>query len=108
MKYRQNTHDAPERPSAADAAPTRIPIIDERGNERGHTSGLGATAATVARFGVHNAKLKKIGGKPVWQGESGAFGRRRAEIKLQQQRATDRGSVSFNPTKPVTSARPKR
>ena len=50
--------------------PTYIPIIDERGNQRGHVHGLKASEATIARFGVRNAKLKKINGKLTWVGKT--------------------------------------
>jgi hypothetical protein len=105
-------YDAPDRkskPAPIGALPPgAIPIIDEHGNRRGHVSGSKATAATVSRFGVHNAKLGKRNNKPAWIGESGTFNRRRAELKLQAQRTVAKGSVTKTPTKPALARRPER
>jgi hypothetical protein len=105
-------HDAPDRPKAKQIIgalpPGAIPILDERGNRRGHVSGHKASAATIARFGVHHARLRKISGKPAWVGESNPFNRRRAELKLQQQRTIAKGSVTRTPTKPALAIRPER
>jgi hypothetical protein len=108
MKYRQHTHDAPIRPKSADVV-TRIPIVDERGQERGHVHGLGASEATIrSKFGIANAKLKRISGKLTWAGESGANTLRRQQINREQRVKANKGSVSFKPSPPQTSARPKR
>jgi hypothetical protein len=107
-------HDAPDRPKAKQIIgalpPGAIPILDEHGVRRGHVSGHKASAVTVARFGVHHARLRKISGKPVWIGEGAASinNRRHAELKLQQQRAIAKGSVTTTPTKPALARRPER
>lgn len=47
----------------------RIPIVDHKGNMRGHV-GHSATQATVARFlGRHGAKLGKHEGRTAWIGD---------------------------------------
>jgi hypothetical protein len=107
-KYRVSRHDAPERPKLADVAPTYIPIIDEHGNQRGHVHGLKASEVTVARFGVRNAKLKKINGTLTWAGEASANTLRRQEINRAQRVKANRGSVTFKPTKPDRAVRPER
>jgi len=108
MKYRVGRHDAPDRPKPADVAPSFIPIIDERGNQRGHVHGLKASQATIARFGVHNARLKKIGGQLTWAGEASANTLRRAELSQAQRVKANKGSVSFKPTRPDKAVRPER
>jgi len=108
VKYRVSRHDAPERPKAADVPPSYIPIIDERGNQRGHVHGLKASQATVARFGVRNAKLKKIDGKLTWAGEASANTLRRQEINRAQRVRENKGSVTFKPTRPDKAVRPER
>jgi hypothetical protein len=45
----------------------RIPIYDSKKRLRGHC-GPNLLASGVTRFGVHNPKLKKVGGKPAWVG----------------------------------------
>jgi len=107
-KYRVSRHDAPERPKPADVPPSYIPIIDERGNQRGHVHGLKASEATIARFGVRNAKLKKINGKLTWAGESNANTLRRQEINRAQRVKANKGSVSVHPTRPDKAIRPER
>lgn len=113
MRYRQG-HDAPapRKPKAITPGalpPGAIPIIDSAtGARRGHVSGPKASAVTVARFGIHNAKLGKRDGKPAWIGDTGAFNRRRAELRLQQQRTIAKGSVTRTPTKPALARRPER
>ncbi len=48
----------------------RIPVIDHKGNMRGHV-GKTATAATVARFtGRYGAKLGKHEGRTAWLGDA--------------------------------------
>jgi hypothetical protein len=108
VKYRVSRHDAPERPKAADVPPSYIPIIDERGNQRGHVHGLKASEATIARFGVRNAKLKKIDGKLTWAGEASANALRRQEINRAQRVRENKGSVTFKPTRPDKAVRPER
>lgn len=107
-KYRVSRHDAPERPKAADVRPSYIPIIDERGNQRGHVHGLKASEATIARFGVRNAKLKKIDGKLTWAGEASANTLRRQELSRAQRVKENKGSVTFKPTRPDKAVRPER
>jgi hypothetical protein len=103
--------DAPERKPKADPISTLPPggiaIIDERGNRRGFVHGK-ASEATVARFGVRNAKLTKINGKLTWAGESDAFTRRRQELQRTQRVKNNKGSVSFHPTRPDKPTRPER
>jgi hypothetical protein len=108
VKYRTSRHDAPDRPKAADVTPSYIPIIDEHGNQRGHVHGLGASEATVARFGVRNAKLKKINGTLTWAGEASANTLRRQELNRAQRVKNNKGSVSFKPTRPGKAVRPER
>ena len=113
-KYRTNTHDAPIRtPAAPKEKPGTLPahriaVVDEQGNRRGHVGRLASEALVNSHFGVRNARLKKINGKHVWAGESGAFNQRRAAIKLQQQRTIAKGSVTKSPTKPALAIRPER
>jgi hypothetical protein len=103
--------DAPERKPKADPISTLPPggiaIIDERGNRRGFVHGK-ASEATVARFGVRNAKLKQIGGKPVWAGDDNASARRRQELQQAQRVKANKGSVTFKPTRPDKPVRPER
>jgi len=112
--FRKSSYDAPDRlpltvaVTGGELPAHRIAVIDQQGNRRGHVSAKTGSAATALRMGVKNARLKKIDGTLSWAGEASGNIRRRAEIKLQQQRGTAKGSVSFNPTKPETSARPKR
>jgi len=49
--------------------PSRIPIFDAQGRRRGHV-GHKASAATVARFGVHNAKLGTRNNRVAWIGKT--------------------------------------
>lgn len=112
VKYRTG-HDAPEprKPKIVkpgELPPGRIPIIDgNTGARRGHV-GHTASEATVARFGVRNPKLGKRDGKLAWIGEADAFNRRRQEISRAQRVKENKGSVTFKPTAPETSARPRR
>jgi hypothetical protein len=48
---------------------TRIPIFDNKGRLHGHV-GKKATAVTVGRFNVRNAKLGKKDGRTAWIGEA--------------------------------------
>jgi hypothetical protein len=107
-KFRVSGHDAPERKPLAKRPPTYVPILDENGSHRGHVHGLKATEATVSRFGVTNAKLKKVDGQLAWQGEAGATARRRQEINRAQRVKANKGSVSFKPTRPDKAVRPER
>jgi hypothetical protein len=107
-------HDAPDRkPKVVKVGalpPGAVPIFDEHGVRRGHVSGSKATAATVSRFGVHDARLGKRNNAPAWigTGESNSFNRHRAELKLQAQRTIAKGSVTKRPTKPALAVRPER
>jgi len=111
-KYRVSANDAPARPSVKPldkpgALPGNlIPIIDAKGN-RGHV-GFKASAATVARFGVRNAKLKTVDGKLSWVGDASANTLRRQEINRAQRVKANKGSVSFKPTRPDKAVRPER
>jgi hypothetical protein len=105
--------DAPERkpkvePVGQALPPHAIAIVDETGARRGFVHGNKASEATVARFGVRNAKLTKVNGKLTWAGESDAFTRRRQELQRTQRVKANKGSVSFNPTKPDKPTRPER
>lgn len=56
-------------PEAGHPPLNRIPIVDHKGNMRGHV-GHSATQATVARFlGRHGAKLGKHEGRVAWIGD---------------------------------------
>jgi hypothetical protein len=74
-KFRKGP-DAPDRPpvKSLDKPGTSLPRgaipIYAGGVRRGHVSGNKATAATVTRFGVRNAKLGKVDGKTAWIGEN--------------------------------------
>jgi hypothetical protein len=70
--------------------------------------GLKATEATVARFGIKNAKLKKIDGKLSWAGEASANTLRRQELQHAQRVKANKGSVTKTPTKPALAIRPER
>jgi len=107
-QFRESQYDGPKRPKVADVPPTYIPIIDENGNQRGYLHGLKSSEATVSRFGVHNAKLKKIDGKLTWAGEASANTLRRQQINRAQRVKANKGSVSFKPTKPDKAVRPER
>jgi hypothetical protein len=104
-KFRKSQYDAPARPKPAEVAPVYVPVLDQHGNQRGHVHGLKSSAATVSRFGVRDAKLKKINGAHVWQGTTAP---RRADGRHAQNVRTAKGSVTRHPTKPETAARPKR
>jgi hypothetical protein len=107
MSFRKSAHDAPERTKPADVAPSYIPILDEHGNQRGHVHGIKSSEATVSRFGVRDARLKKIKGVGLaWQGISGR-GSINADKRTAQLRQA-KGSTTRHPTKPKTTARPKR
>lgn len=103
-----------------------IPIFDHEGNHRGHV-GPKATSAVVSRFiGQHGAKLGKKDGKTAWIGPKPpppkppqvdptavAVAETQAkhgpqEHKLAIELSQAKGSVTKTPTKPQTSARPKR
>lgn len=56
----------------------RIGIFGPNGECHG-TVGHRATAATVRRFGVANAELKKVRGRYEWHGQSAPIRRRRVE-----------------------------
>jgi hypothetical protein len=105
MTFRKSAYDAPARPKAADVAPSYIPILDENGNQRGHVHGLKSSEATVSRFGVHDARLTKRKGVLAWRGTSAPA---RPDGRHAQNVRTAKGSVTRNPTRPETSARPKR
>lgn len=62
-------YGAAKRRAHVNEAPAgRIGIIDRDGHYRGHV-GPRASQATVARFGVRGAKLKRVKGKQCWIGE---------------------------------------
>jgi hypothetical protein len=104
-KYRTSAHDAPVRQKPADVIPSYIPILDENGNNVGHVHGLGAKNPGP-RFGIRDATLKKVKGVGLaWQGTSAAG---RADARHAQAVRTAKGSVTKNPTRPETTARPKR
>ncbi len=113
MAFRQNTHDAPVRPSSkpidppGTLPPSRIPVLDLKGNRRGHV-GFKAGPSVAERFGVHNAKLVKIDGKLAWAGEASANARRRQEHQQAARVKANKGSVTKTPTKPALAIRPER
>jgi hypothetical protein len=108
-----------------DALPdNRVPIYDHKGRMRGHV-GHKASSATVSRFiGLHGAKLGKKDGRDAWLGPKPpapkkpkvdptavAVAETQAKHGPQEHKVSieiAKGSVSKNPTKPQTSARPKR
>jgi hypothetical protein len=108
-KYRTHTHDVlPQtavkpKPGLPDGA---IPIFDHQGRRRGHVSGSKASEATVRRFGVVDAKLGTKDGKPAWVGTEP--NKQKLDSKHLSQVRQAKGSVSKNPSPPVTTARPKR
>jgi hypothetical protein len=112
-KFRKGA-DAPDRPpvKSDDKPGTSLPRgaipIYAGGVRRGHVSGNKATAATVARFGVRNAKVGTVDGKPAWVGENDADVRRRQELQRAQRVKNAKGSVSFHPTRPDKPTRPER
>lgn len=57
-------------PTPGELPSSRIPIYDAKGRRRGHV-GRSASEATVARFGVTDAKLGKKDGRDAWIGGSG-------------------------------------
>lgn len=58
-----------ERKRKSGEVPTnRIPIVDHKGNLRGHV-GHTATEATVARFVGRGATLEKENGRLTWKGK---------------------------------------
>lgn len=114
--------------------PHHIPIFDHKGRHRGHV-GPKATAATVSRFtGQHGSKLSTKDGKPAWispppsppkpdhadptavavaaqnvQGKIAiAEHQSAAKHKLAIELNQAKGSATKTPSKPETSARPKR
>lgn len=112
-RYRTHTHDAPEPRPLTPADPpgtppkNRIPILNQHGERKGHV-GHRASEATVARFGVRNAKLTTVGGRPAWVGRDDFGARRQAAVKRLHDLRAAKGSVTKHPTKPETTARPKR
>jgi hypothetical protein len=105
-KYRESRHDAPARKPVAERPPTYVPILDQLGNHRGHVHGLNAPTVPE-RFGVHNAQLKKVDGRTVWQGTAGPTSGR-GSAKLAKQLTAAKGSVTKRPTKPALAVRPER
>jgi hypothetical protein len=112
-KFRISPNDAPDRlpltvePTGGALPAHRVPVIDQHGNRRGHVSAKTGSASTALRFGVKNAKLVQRDGGAGWQGEVGPTSGHGA-AKLAQQRRQAKGSVTRHPTKPETSAHPKR
>lgn len=111
-KFRVSANDAPERlpltvkATGGELPAHRVPVLDQHGNRRGHVSARTGSEATALRFGVRNAKLVKRDG-PAWQGQVGpTSGRGTAKLATQLKQA--KGSATRNPTRPETSARPKR
>jgi hypothetical protein len=89
------------------------PKGDGKGRRHRGTVGPKATAATASRFnGRHGSKLGTgpDGKTPAWLAptlaEISAPGR--TDAKLTAQRRQARGSATSHPTKPETTARPKR
>lgn len=80
-KYRTDGRDVapkikkPEDTKPGELPPSRIPIYDAKGRRRGHV-GRKASEATVARFGVSDAKLGKKDGRDAWLGSNviGGYG----------------------------------
>jgi hypothetical protein len=108
MRYRKNTHDAPERPKPAEVAPSYIPILDQNKNQVGHVHGL-KSKNPAPRFGIHNATLKKIRGIGLaWQGTTAQPSRGQADGRHAKDVRTAKGSVTRHATPPETSTRPKR
>ena len=119
----------PDKPEDAPGTlhPHHIPIFDHKGRHRGHV-GPKATAATVARFtGQHGSKLGKVDGKIAWispppppppkpqvDPTAVAVAEKQANAKPQTHKLEvsvkqAMGSASKKkPTKPETTARPKR
>jgi hypothetical protein len=60
----------PKRIKPGAVKPGHVGIYDHKGNLRGHLHGPGGSAATVERFGVHNAKLQRVRGASAWVGEA--------------------------------------
>lgn len=99
-KYRVSKYDAPEPIKKKSAEKpgklpeSRIPIYDAKGRRRGHV-GRKASEATVARFGVTNAKLGKKDGRDAWLGSNviGGYGSAQNK-KLAKSLRASKGSVS--------------
>jgi len=113
MIFRKSQYDAPERlPTKVEATggelPShRVPVIDQHGNRHGHVSARTGSEATARRMGVHDAKLVQHGKGKAWQGQVGpTSGHGAAKLATQLKQA--KGSTTKHPTKPETSARPKR
>jgi hypothetical protein len=111
MSFRTG-HDAPEprkppKIKPGELPPNRVAVVDSKGNRVGHV-GFKAGPSVAARFGVRNAKLKQIGGKPVWAGDDNASARRRQELQQAQRVKANKGSVTFKPTRPDKPVRPER
>jgi len=113
-KFRTHTRDIAPEPSVKPKAkpgelpPNRIPVLDHKGRRRGHVGYL-ASESTVRRFGI-DAKLGTKDGRPAWIGSTpeGSARTVRRDGKHDAQVKQAQGSVSKNPSPPVTSARPKR
>ena len=106
---------------------SRIPIYDHKDRMRGHV-GPKATSVTVARFtGQHGSKLGKRDGREAWisppppppkkpradPAAAVVAAKTQASAKPQEHRLAielkqAKGSVTKTPTKPETTARPKR
>jgi hypothetical protein len=86
-RFRVSAYDAPVRPKLADVAPKYVRILDENGNQRGHLHGMKSSAVSVSRFGVHDAKRKKINGETVWQGRTAAAPQASGKITAQREQA---------------------
>ncbi len=109
-QFRKSQYDAPVPPAPKEIAPTYVPILNEHGSQVGHVHGTNSEATVNGRFGIQNAKLKKINGQTVWQGQArtSPSQRRAAVAKLTQQRVIAKGSVTRSPTKPSLARRPER
>lgn len=105
--------DAPDRRSVVplgkpgELPRNRIPIFNQNGVRKGHV-GHRAGPPTVARFGIRDAKLGKVDGRTAWIGHDDAGARRQAAIKRVHDLRAAKGSVTHTPTRPQTSARPRR
>jgi hypothetical protein len=104
-KFRVSQYDAPVRPKPKDVAPSYVPILDQHGSQVGHVHGLKSSEATISRFGVRDAKLTKRNGVHAWRGTTAP---RQVDGRHAQNVRTAKGSTTKHPTKPETSARPKR
>jgi hypothetical protein len=111
-KFTVSSNDAPERvkikPDVKPGTlpPSRIPVFAGT-TRKGHVGYLASEALVNGHFGVRNARLVKIGGRPAWRGDSSAADVQ-AKRKLAQQRVVAKGSVTKSPTKPALATRPER